>query len=186
MDDRSVYNPESCCVLGKSKSLRTRTGTGGASRLQESRCDSPGANWVAVLVGREGTSPISPRQLAKGGVAEAGVLTTRSGGWPVWRPEVLDQHLKLIQEGGDVSPIHYPGVHIAIQRAFEVVKIDKMKNVSIFGSISSWVESILYNNGAKVPIVTVDYNQPKSFDERQKTELTTILKNEQLFDVAVS
>jgi hypothetical protein len=49
------------------------------------------------------------------------------------------------------------------------------------------VESIVHHNGAKVPIMTVDYNQPKSFDERLQTELMpTMLENEQLFEVVVS
>ena len=158
---------------------------GRASASQESGCDSPGATCTEAFMGKVGASSISPGQLAKG-VPEAEVLTMRSDGRPIWRPEALDLHLKMIQEGEDVSPIDYPGAQKGLQKALDAIKIKNM-TVAIFGSISPWVESIVHHNGAKVPTMTVDYNQPKSFDERLQTELmTTMLENEQLFEVVVS
>jgi hypothetical protein len=49
------------------------------------------------------------------------------------------------------------------------------------------VESIVLHNGAKAPTTTVDYNQPKSFDERLRTEqMSSMLEGDEQFDVAVS
>ena len=128
---------------------------------------------------------ITPGQLAKG-VVEANILTATSDRRPIWRKESLDYHLSLIKQGGDVSPIHYPGAHQALQTALDFANI-KDKSVAIFGSISPWVESIVHHNGAKSPTMTVDYNQPISYDDRMKTELmSTMLENLLQFDVIVS
>jgi len=121
------------------------------------------------------------------GVPEAKVLTMRSGNRPIWRREALDLHLSMIREGKDVSPLHYPGAHPAIQRAIDD-KVDvKDKTAAVFGSISPWVESILHHNGVKSPTMTVDYNQPISHDERTDTELMAVMLEQDVqFDVAVS
>lgn len=148
-------------------------------------CDSPGANCAEYPMGTGGRTGVDDGQLAKD-VPESKLLTMRSDGRPVWHPKAVDLHLKLIREGKDVSPLHYPGAHRAIQKAVDFVKINN-KSVAIFGSITPWVESIVLHNRAKLPIITVDYNQPKSLDKRLQTELmTTMLENEEQFDVAIS
>ena len=129
----------------------------------------------------------SEGQLAVG-VPEAKVLTKSIliASRPVWRKEALDFHLTLIKQGKNVGPKDYPGSHQALQRAMEVVNV-KGKSVAIFGSISPWVESLVHFNGAQSPTMTVDYNQPISYDERMETELmTTMLENENQFDIIVS
>ncbi len=129
-------------------------------------------------------SGIAPGQVASG-VPEAKVLTAKNG-VPIWRKESLDFHLSLIQQGKDVSPLDYPGSQQALQKATDIVNL-KDKSVAIFGSIIPWVESIAHHNGAKSPTVTVDYNQPVSYDNRMKTELMSfMLESDTQFDVAIS
>ena len=52
--------------------------------------------------------------------------------------------------------------------AVESVEI-KGKSVAVFRSIGPWVESIMHHNGAKAPTTNVDFNKPKSFDTRLRT-----------------
>jgi len=131
---------------------------------------------------------VDPGQLAKG-VSEAKILTTtgQPNYRPIWRKESLDFHLDMIKNGKDVSPLHYTGAHAAMQKAIDTHAPVKDKSVGVFGSISPWIESIIIHNGALLPTVTVDYNQPFSYDDRMKTELmSTMLEDDTQFDVAVS
>ena len=136
-------------------------------------------------MGVVGLSSVSEGQLALG-IADAKVLTMTNTNRPVWRKEALDLHLSYIKEGRDVGPSHYVGSHKALQRAMDVVNV-KGKSTGIFGSISPWVESILHYNGVKSPTMTVDYNQPISFDERMETEsMISMLEGDRQFEVIVS
>lgn len=97
--DGNISIPGACSTFGGGASQNAyvpEPERGRASASQESGCDSPGVKCAEVFMGKEG-SPVSPRQLAKG-VAEAEVLAMRSDGRPLWRPEALDLHLRMIRE----------------------------------------------------------------------------------------
>ena len=78
-----------------------------------------------IIVGSNENSGISSIQLLAAGVAEANLLTITHDRRPVWRKNLLDLHLSLIQQGKDVSPIaiDYPGSHAALQRAIDSTKV---------------------------------------------------------------
>lgn len=147
-----------------------------ASNHRISNCDHPASECDSYLVG-DG-APIVPGQLSAG-LAEAKIFRVRSDGRPLWTTEVLNHLLGMIQADKDISPIHYPGSHAALDRALRRVGV-KDQRVLVIGSISPWVEAIALSLGAASPTVTVDYNQPKSSDRRLEVQYM----NDMLLDLS--
>lgn len=84
-------------------------------------CDSSGAKCIEYPMGTGVGSAVDDGQLAQD-VPASKILTMRSDGRPVWRPEAVELHLRLIREGKDVSSLRYPGDHRAIQKSYRCGK----------------------------------------------------------------
>jgi len=73
-----------------------------------------------------------------------------------WSQEHTDTLLRLVQQGQDVSPGHYPYAVPDLLEALDTVPLDR-NNVMVAGSVSPWLEATLAANGAG-KIYTMDYD----------------------------